>query len=158
MLGSTEMTTSISSLPGYLLLAADLHTSGQPMGADLHAAAQAGVAAVINLALPESIPHLPGEAQIVAELGMDYHPIPVPFDAPEAAHLQRFYRVMQSCKRPVLVHCALNKRVSVFTALYRYQVMGLPWPEACAHIAQIWRPDPIWEEFIEESIGLAYPP
>jgi hypothetical protein len=53
----------------------------------------------------------------------------------------------------VFVHCAHNKRVPVFIALYRIGKQG--WSEATAFAAmrEVWQPDATWEKFIAQALG-----
>jgi protein tyrosine phosphatase (PTP) superfamily phosphohydrolase (DUF442 family) len=53
-----------------------LWTSGQPSKVDLRAIADLGIGTVVNLALPTSSNDLPGEAEIVTNLCMNYFHIP----------------------------------------------------------------------------------
>lgn len=54
-----------------------LWTPGQPSEVDIRAIADLGITTVVNLALPTSGNALPGEAEMVANLGMNYFHIPV---------------------------------------------------------------------------------
>jgi protein tyrosine phosphatase (PTP) superfamily phosphohydrolase (DUF442 family) len=96
-----------------------LATSGQPDEAELAAIAAAGYQAVLNLALHDDPRYsLPDEPGTVAALGLRYVHIPVPFDAPGLVHLQRFFAAMDELQPLRLwLHCAANKRVSVFRGL-----------------------------------------
>jgi protein tyrosine phosphatase (PTP) superfamily phosphohydrolase (DUF442 family) len=119
-------------------------TGGQPTTEQLEGAREAGIRQVINLAPHDVDGALPGEAALVTGLGMAYHHIAVPWDAPEAAHLARFGAVMDAIgEAPVLIHCQANYRVTAFYAAYAVHRLG--WSEADAHalIDRIWtlRPD-----------------
>ena len=51
------------------------------------------------------------------------------------------------------VHCIANMRVSAFTFLYRHLVLGVPVDEARQTLHQIWEPNPIWQQFIDEQLA-----
>jgi protein tyrosine/serine phosphatase len=51
------------------------------------------------------------------------------------------------------VHCAANKRASVFVALYRTLALGWPEPRALADLAQSWDPDECWSRFIAAELA-----
>jgi hypothetical protein len=50
-----------------------------------------------------------------------------------------------------LVHCALNYRASAFTGLYLFATSQLNEDALHSFIAQIWNPNPVWQQFIEEA-------
>ena len=130
-----------------------LHSSGQPTEAELQTIADAGFTAVINLAMNHSDGALPGEGQRLNSLGLAYAQIPVPFEAPAAAHLQAFYGLMQACAEERLwVHCALNYRASAFLYLHARQVEQLSHEQAQAAMWPYWRPDDCWEQFILQQL------
>ena len=132
-------------------------TAGQPTEEQLEAAARAGVEVVINLALTTSDHALPDEGSIVQSLGMDYVHIPVIWEKPARSDLERFMDEMDTRNgQRILVHCALNYRVSCFVALWQYS-RGDWDAEACYDwMHQIWDPDeyPAWQAFIAESLSL----
>jgi protein tyrosine phosphatase (PTP) superfamily phosphohydrolase (DUF442 family) len=134
----------------WLRLDGRITTSGQPTEAQLAALAALGVRTVINLAPHEGRFALPGEAEKVQALGMEYLNIPVDFAAPEEADFTAFAAAMRRLEgQAVHVHCAANYRVSAFLARYRRDVLGLPEAEARAHLAGIWSPNPVWAAFID---------
>jgi protein tyrosine phosphatase (PTP) superfamily phosphohydrolase (DUF442 family) len=109
---------------------------------------------VINLALPTSDNALANEGSIVTGHGMAYVHIPVDFRAPTSQDLQAFCRVMKAFDdRPVFVHCAANKRVSAFVFLYRVLHQRILLSEAERDLHAIWRPDEIWNRFIQERLA-----
>ncbi len=54
----------------------------------------------------------------------------------------------------VLVHCAANYRASVFTGLYLYAAGTLDEDALHTFIEDVWQPDAVWEQFIDEGIAL----
>jgi protein tyrosine phosphatase (PTP) superfamily phosphohydrolase (DUF442 family) len=134
---------------------ARLTTSGRLTAADLDRLAALGVTRVINLALADSPGILPHEDVQVAERGMAYVAIPVPFDAPAEAHYARFRAAMaQAQGERVHVHCAMNWRVSAF--LYRWhREHGMADADARALLERQWSPEthghkdaPTWARFV----------
>jgi len=132
----------------------DLWTSGQLSSADIQRLPALEVAAVVNLALPTSANALPGEAEEVTRLGLPYVQLPVPWEQPELAHLQQFFGVLDAfAGRRVWVHCALNYRVSAFVYLYRRLRRGESAEEASYPMRTIWKPNPVWQAFIEQALA-----
>lgn len=127
-------------------------TAGQPAREQLSEVAAHGFVTVINLGLLDPRYCLPDEAGLVAGLGLAYHHIPVAFVAPRLQDLERFFSVMdETGASKVFVHCAANKRVTVFVALYGEVRLGWPEERADALITQVWQPNAIWLDFIEQA-------
>lgn len=116
-------------------------TSGKIVATDLDRLAAIGVRDVINLALADSDGALDDEARLMAEAGIAYTHIPVPFDAPDDAHFNAFIAAFEAAKSPVHVHCIANMRVSAFLYRYHRDIAGMPEPEARALMERIWSPD-----------------
>lgn len=133
----------------------DLLTSGQPTEEQLASAARSGVRAVINLALHDDPRYsLNDEPGVVRSLGMDYVHIPVRFDAPTEADLLAFFQAMAAHEgERLLVHCAANKRVTVFLGLYRVIRQGWNTEAAFALMHSVWEPDEVWRAFIETMLA-----
>lgn len=134
----------------------EVWSSGQISAQDIERLPEMGVEVVINLALPSSSNALAGEAEKVAALGLSYIHIPVLWERPELDKLAQFFAVMRAMRgRKIWVHCAMNKRVSVF--LYLYRRIGLHHAEsrAARSLAEIWAPDAVWLSFIEEALAAA---
>jgi len=146
--------TALEAIVRYARVSESLATAGQPSEAELEAVAGAGFEVVINLALHDDPRYsLKDERAAVASLGMQYVHIPVQFAAPTRSDLIAFFEAMeQAGRRKVFVHCAHNKRVPVFIALYRIARQG--WSEAAALAAmrELWEPDPAWEQFIAQAL------
>ena len=146
------MTEPIATITNYLKLSNRLATAGQPTMAEFTAVQDAGYPVVVNLALPSSTNALPDEAAIVQNLGLEYIHIPVQWEQPTIADLQRFFAVLDRDDRPVFVHCALNMRVSAFVYLYRRLRQGVSAEIAIADLHRIWEPNPVWQQFIDEAL------
>ena len=126
-------------------------TSGQPTEAQFRRIADAGYAAVINLAMPDSDNAIPDEGRLVTQTGMSYLHIPVKWDAPTVGDLQTFIRAMQAFdEQRVWVHCAMNLRVSAFMYHYLKTAEGLDESSARSPILSKWEPrmDDVWRDFL----------
>jgi protein tyrosine phosphatase (PTP) superfamily phosphohydrolase (DUF442 family) len=143
---------------GWQRLSPAITTSGRIEDRDVERLAAIGTRHVINLALADHPEALAEEGAKLAERGIFYTHIPVPFDAPEEAHYRAFVAALEAGDSPVHVHCIMNWRVSAF--LYRYHrergmddkraraLMELQWsPEASDHPAA-----PQWAAFIAERV------
>ena len=144
-------------MDGVLLeLSPNLLTGGQPTAEQLRDVARLGYQTVINLALHDADYSLPDEFALVESLGMRYYHIPVVWKLPRFADYQRFVSVMhQQGGRRVFVHCAANKRVSIFIALYRVCELDWDQAEAWADVLKVWEPDALWREFYVEVLQTA---
>ena len=116
-------------------------TSGRLRPEDVARLATLGVRQVINLALDDHPQALPGEAALMANAGIGYTHIPVPFDAPDEAHYAAFRAAYEATTGPVHVHCIANWRVSAFFYRYNREARGLPEAEARAIMARQWDPE-----------------
>jgi protein tyrosine phosphatase (PTP) superfamily phosphohydrolase (DUF442 family) len=115
--------------------------------------AHAGFEVVVNLALHDAEYSLPEECRTVESLGMRYVHIPVVWERPLRSDLERFFEVMDELSdKRVFVHCAANKRVSVFMALYRQRRQGWSADTVMPDVLAIWDPDDVWRRFFEEMI------
>jgi protein tyrosine phosphatase (PTP) superfamily phosphohydrolase (DUF442 family) len=131
-------------------------TSGRLQEHDPARLAAIGVRRVINLAMPDHPEALPDAAQRFAAEGIEYMPIPVPFDAPEEAHYQAFSAALAG-DEPVHVHCIMNWRVSAFFYRWHRDACGMPEPKARALMERQWSPEandhadaPKWAELIRK--------
>lgn len=108
---------------------------------DIDKLAELGVRHVINLALSDSPGSLPDEAEELAQRGIRYTHIPVPFDAPEEGHYATFLKALRNGDRPVHVHCIMNWRVSAF--FYRHHCeSGAMSPETARILMEMqWSPE-----------------
>lgn len=127
-------------------------TGGQPTAEQLADAAAEGVTTVINLAT-ESRTALKDEAGLVQSLGMEYHHIPVAWDAPKESDFAAFEEVMEGVgDSQTLIHCTANFRVTAFYSLYAQKHLGWTEAQADQFRASIWQGSdyPIWEKFITD--------
>lgn len=138
-------------------LSAKVVTAGQPSEAQLGSVAEAGFEVVVNLGLAGRDYSLPDERRLVESLGLRYVHIPVEWERPTSEDLARFIAVMREVEgKSVFLHCAANKRVSVFMSLYRILVLGWSQEAALREVAEVWEPNEVWRGFIDSV--LANPP
>lgn len=50
----------------------------------------------------------------------------------------------------VFIHCAANKRVSVFMALFRRLRQDWAVAATMPDVLAIWEPDAVWQQFMEQ--------
>jgi protein tyrosine phosphatase (PTP) superfamily phosphohydrolase (DUF442 family) len=130
-----------------------LACAGQPTENQLSDLANGDYRVVINLGLSDGKYALPDEAASVNNLGLTYHHIPVVFENPQIDELTSFIRLMnEHSHQKTLVHCAANYRASAFTGLYLFAADILNQDEMQEFIEQVWQPDGIWQQFIDEAV------
>lgn len=148
------MTAALTEIYNFLPIDERWATAGQPTVAQFAAIKAAGYAVIINLGMPDSPRAVVNEAEVVAAQGIDYVAIPVVWEAPTAADLVAFFAAMSAnAEKQRFVHCIANMRVSAFTFLYRVLVLGVPVEDARQSLHQIWEPNPIWQQFIDEQLA-----
>lgn len=149
-LGLKRGRPEIEGIFNYVKISDNLCTSGQPTEEQFASIANAGFDTVINLLPREKENALKTEEEVVRGLGLGYVYIPVDFAAPKAADFDDFVAAMQANEgKRVWVHCAVNARVSIFTARYRHEVLGEPLEQSREHISAVWEPFGAWPEFLE---------
>jgi len=138
-----------SGIYNFRRLSRTLTTSGQPTEEQFEQMAEVGVGTVINLAMPDSPHALPGEAELLAGLGVRYVPIPVDFAAPTESDYERFAEEMDALGDAAAhVHCIANFRVAAFLYRYRRERLGWTEEEARPDLDAVWQPEGVWAEFI----------
>lgn len=124
---------------GWQRLSPRITTSGKLDPHDPARLAGIGVKNVVNLALDDHPEALADEGGRLAQAGIGYTHIPVPFDAPGDEHFARFREAVAG-DQPVHVHCIMNWRVSAF--FYRLHCeQGMDEAEARALMRRQWDPD-----------------
>ena len=128
-----------------------LATSGQPKPEQFATIRDAGFERVVSLLPEESEAYLPEEGAIVHTLGMAYERIPVAWRNPTRENVDAFCSILDHRyqKERLFVHCAANLRVSAFTYLWRIR-RGEDESDAAADLRDIWVPDGVWAEFIQQ--------
>ncbi len=141
---------SLESIRNYVALTPTVATAGHPRREQFPLIAEAGFDCVINLAPPRHPDSLADEGALVAGLGMSYCHLPVPFDAPEPLHLQRFCALLEAQREQRLfVHCIMNYRVSAFMYLYLKHVESRTGSDARSPIFDRWQIEPQWQAMLE---------
>src|SRR5271169_653071 len=134
-------------------LSENLATGGQPTELQLAAIESAGYDVVINLGLANKEYSLDDEKNCLESLGLDYVHIPVEWESPTTSDLERFIAAMKKQHgKKIFVHCAANKRVSVFVAMYRILEQGWSRDDAMAAVLDVWEPNEVWCRFIESVL------
>jgi protein tyrosine phosphatase (PTP) superfamily phosphohydrolase (DUF442 family) len=144
----------LSQIRNFVSITNKIGTSGMPNRQQLAEIASAGYRVVINLAYDESPAQLPGEAELVDELGMVYIHIPVEWENPKIDDLSQFFAAMiQNQDEQVFVHCVANYRVSAFMYLYRILHLGEHSEQAWHDLTRVWTPEGIWQDFITLALN-----
>jgi protein tyrosine phosphatase (PTP) superfamily phosphohydrolase (DUF442 family) len=130
-----------------------LVTAGQPDRASLQRLKAEGYAAVISLSPDNARDVVPDQAGILAAQGVEFVHIPIPWQAPEAKHLEAMADAMQRLKgKKVLVHCQMNMRASAVTFLYRTIHEKEEPAKAWSDVKALWTPNEQWAGFIDEQL------
>ena len=138
----------------YLVLNEQLITGGQPSQDSFKKLSKKGVVVVVNL-LPSHQNLIDNEEFLVAENNMDYIHIPVDWDNPKETDFNSFVMAMKKHQgEKILVHCAMNMRVSAFIYLYRVLHDNFHKEKAKESMEKIWKPSGNWAEFIEKILNL----
>lgn len=144
----------MDQLKNFLKISENIGTAGQPTEAQFSAIKEAGYEVVVNLAMPNSTNAIPNEGELVTSQNMIYIHIPVKWDAPTRKDLAYFFEIMKANEsKKILVHCALNMRVSAFIYLFRVICQGVTPNDAKEQLYQIWQPDQVWQEFIDNELS-----
>lgn len=142
----------------FLRISETLCTAGQPQPDHFPVLAKAGYETIINLAVPASSNFLMDEAELCAQNGLRYVHIPVEWKNPTREKLKEFFTLMNALRgRKVLVHCALNMRVSSFVFLYRVIGLGESMEVASQDLQRIWTPNEAWSDFQMQMLGAELP-
>ena len=142
---------NLTSIFNYLPISSSIATSGQPTVQQLGAIRSDGYQKIINLAPPIGENSLANEADLVADLGMDYINITVDFSHPTEADFEQFVLHMQNQdSQKIWVHCAANMRVSCFIFKYRTAILDGNLSDAEADLKKIWQPNKTWQDFIDK--------
>jgi protein tyrosine phosphatase (PTP) superfamily phosphohydrolase (DUF442 family) len=142
----------MNDIKNFLRISDRLSCSGQPDESQLIKIAEERFEVVINLGLSDGKYALSDEANSVTGLGLAYYHISVQFDNPRLEELSSFMAIMhQHEDKKTLVHCAVNYRASAFSGLYLFAISAINQKELAEFIAQIWNPDPVWQQFIGEA-------
>jgi uncharacterized protein (TIGR01244 family) len=119
-------------IPALRKLSGEIWISGQPDSGQLAAARGAGLRTVVSLCPAGECGW--DERSVAGSLGLDYAPLPVgaACDLTPAAARQ-LHEILESCAKPVLVHCGSGNRVGALFALKSFHVHGHAPEDALAH-------------------------
>jgi len=132
----------------------NIGTSGQPEAEQFKIIHAEGFEVVVNLALYDSPNAIEDENSIIRKLDMIYVHIPVDFKSPALEDLDSFFKCMEKHKnKNIFVHCVMNWRVSAFMFLYHTVKCQMPITEARRHMHTVWQPEPMWQEFIDDTLN-----
>jgi len=146
-------TPGLDDIVNYLELSDRLGTGGQPRPRHFRVLADAGYSVVVNLATPQPGRALPREDWLASQLGMQYVHLPIPWQAPQQAHVDRFLDLMALFgNEKVFVHCIKNMRVSALVYVYRVCRLGVPLRIAESDMLRIWRPDGPWATLVDSAL------
>lgn len=141
----------IKNIYNFFKISEFIATAGQPTIEQLTIIKLSNYQVVINLALLDSPNALPHEESIVKSLGMEYIHLPVIWENPTIEDITRFFSLMKNfSNKRVFIHCAANKRVSVFIYLYRIIYQKINKEQAQKDLHQIWIPNEKWQNFIQQ--------
>jgi len=140
-----------TSIYNYKFHTESLASSGQPTKDEIGIIIKAEYNVVINLGLHNSDYSIDNEASIFQENNITYIHIPVIFEAPKKKDLDAFIRTLNKYKgSKIFIHCAANKRASVFIALYRILTLGWEKEKAIKELHTVWLPNDAWQSFIND--------
>lgn len=146
--------------PNVRVISPLLITAGQPDRASLQRLKAEGYQAVISLAPGNTRDAVPDQADILASQGVEFVHIPIPWQAPEAKHLEAMAAAMQALKgKKVLVHCQMNMRASALTFLFRTIYNKEDPVIAWSDVKVVWTPTNQWASFIDGQLrahGIAF--
>jgi protein tyrosine phosphatase (PTP) superfamily phosphohydrolase (DUF442 family) len=115
-----DIPDSLSEIYCYCRISPLIATTGKATLSQFQAIAAEGFEVVINLRLQDADYALPGEQALVESLGLIYKSIPVVWQEPTQQKFEQFVDCMHRHERKKqFIHCAANKRVSVFVALFK---------------------------------------
>jgi protein tyrosine phosphatase (PTP) superfamily phosphohydrolase (DUF442 family) len=148
--------------PNLVQISAQLVTAGQPSADWLATLRDQGFDAVIYLA-PFSVPDaLRDEPKLVADQGLLFHHLPIPFDAPSDTDFERFSALLKALQgKKVLVHCQVNLRASTLSFLYRVIHEKTPPGQAYESVSQVWVPQGPWRRLMLTQLrshGIGFDP
>lgn len=150
----TPKNNALEQIVNFYQLDENIGTAGQPGGEQFGDISAAGYEIVLNLALGDSPDAIDNENNIISELNMTYVHIPVDFKSPTAEDLESFFKHMEKYKnKKIFVHCVMNWRVSAFMFLYHTIKCDMPVTDALQHMNAVWKPEPVWQEFIENTLN-----
>lgn len=139
--------------PNTVVISPTLVTAGQPNRESLQHLKAEGYAAVISLAPGNTADAVTDEAEILKAQGIELIHVPIPWQTPEASHLEATAAALNRYKgRKVLVHCQMNMRASAVTFLYRVIYAKDDPAAAWNDVKKVWTPNAQWAKFVDDSL------
>ena len=146
--------------PNVVVISPTLVTAGQPTRESLQHLKAEGYDAVISLAPGNTADAVTDEAEILKAQGIEFVHVPIPWQAPEAKHLEATAAALSRLQgRKVLVHCQMNMRASAVTFLYRAVYAKEDPATAWADVKKVWTPKDQWAKYVDEQLragGIAF--
>lgn len=146
----------LDTIYNFAKVSEQLGTAGQPKAEQFPMIKEAGYQVIINLASGKTEEDVQEEPEIVADLGLDYHHLPIDWEQPTSDDIEKFFALMNANKdKQVFVHCIANYRVSGFVMLHRVIQQDVPLADAKAFKDTVWNPEhvfPVWDEFITTTL------
>lgn len=148
-----QWTEILKSIYNFLKINDSIYTSGQPTEDEFEKISKSGIDTVINLGLSNQSYSLPNEDHVVKSLNMNYFHIPVSFENPTSKNYETFSKIMgnNNCRK-ILIHCAANKRVSIFVGIFLVKEHSWTNDEAQHLINKVWTPNSCWKKFYEREL------
>ena len=153
-MNKAPMNKKLKQITNFYRIDENIATSGQPEAEQFKEICAEGFEVIFNLALSDSPNAIEDENEIIRELNMQYVHIPVDFSSPSLEDLKLFFKHMEEHEnKKIFIHCAMNRRVSAFMFLYHTIKCQIPVMNAYRHIDAVWQPDPVWQDFIENTLS-----
>jgi protein tyrosine phosphatase (PTP) superfamily phosphohydrolase (DUF442 family) len=147
----------LAEIDSYRRISETVATAGQPTVEQLQVIATSGFDVVINLGLHDAAYALADEKGLVESLNLSYEHIPVLWEQPSVQDFEKFVDILHRySKKKQFIHCAANKRVSVFMTLYQICDSGLPKDKVLRNLNVFWTPNEVWQSFMTQVLNL-YP-
>lgn len=152
--------------PNVVPIDAGLVTSGLPSRESLQGLRALGLRRVLHLVPLDVRGMHPEEPDWVRAQGLRFDHVPIPWDDPTLARLDRVFAVLDDWARdpaggPGLVHCEVNMRASSCTFLWRVLRRGDDPERAWEAVTRVWTPRGRWRQLIEQALqrgGLRFEP
>ena len=123
--GQQSPAAAAELLPNQKSPAAETLSGGQPSAEQLAASRDAGYRTVINLRTADEKTSIENEADLVAELGMDYVTLPIAgASGLTRDNVDAFALALETAEYPVLIHCGSGNRIGAMFALKAFYLDG----------------------------------
>ena len=148
-IGLEEANSALADITNYRQYSPVFASAGQPSREQFKILSDQGFERIVYIAFTNNA--VPGEDQLVKELGMEYMQVPVDFSNPLPSEFYAFADSMQrNTGKKTLLHCQVNARATAFSFLYRVIYEDVSVEEAKADMNTVWQPNEVWRDFIFE--------